>query len=399
MRKLASLQRIVGVRPIEGADRIEAVDVLGWTVVCTKGDFAVGDLAVYFEVDSWLDASDPRYATFEDRFTNWDGKRGMRLKTIKLRKQVSQGLLLKVENFPEIKSRDEGDDVTALIGVVKWEPAEDFGAMGGALGKKTAGAKNFPSFIRKTDQERVQNYLNELRKHGDETFEVTIKLDGSSMTLFHVGKSSPHYSFIIADQEARELRNKSWLGRLAYKVQKFLGRVERPDAFTGVCSRNIQLAPDGDSHFSTFTRENKFLEKMKSHGYNIAVQGELIGPSIQQNYEKVNGLEFYVFDVFDIDAQEYVKPRRARAIAADLGFSYVPVIAESLNLNRWTQQLANVGGRCSDRGVVENILEYAEGPGMNKGVKREGVVFKSNESDFSFKAISNSYLLKKEGKA
>lgn len=389
MRKLASIQRVLNVRPIEGADLIEAVDVLGWTVVTQKSNnLKPGDLVIYFEVDSFLNANEPRFASFEDRFINWDGKRGMRLKTIKLRKQISQGLILPITDFPEVRNAQEGDDVTEILKIEKWEPAEDNSTGNTGLAGRKIGT--FPSFIRKTDQERVQNYINELNKHKDESFEVSIKLDGSSMTLFHVSKTSPHYAAILADQETKQLRRATLIQKLVFKAKKLLRLTKTPDSFVGVCSRNIQLSPEDDSHFSTFARENKMLEKLKSHGFNIAVQGELIGPSIQQNHEKVNGLEFYVFDVFDIDAQEYVKPRRARAIAADLGFNYVPVIAEG------DLVLKHDG---EPRALVEEILKFAEGEGMNKGVKREGLVFKSNESDFSFKAISNSYLLKKEGKA
>lgn len=392
MRKLASIQRVLNVRPIEGADLIEAVDVLGWTVVTQKSNnLKVGDLVIYFEVDSFLNAEDPRFASFEERFINWNGKRGMRLKTIKLRKQISQGLILPIGDFLELPNGlVEGDDVTEILKIEKWEPVEDNSTGNTGLAGRKIGT--FPSFIRKTDQERVQNYINELPKHRDETFEVSIKLDGSSMTVFHVGKSSPHYAEILLDQETKALRREGFFSRVLFKVKKALGLVSTPDSFVGVCSRNIQLAEDDSSHFTTFARENKLLEKLKSHGFNIAVQGELIGPSIQQNHEKVDKLEFYVFDVFDIDAQEYVKPRRARAIAADLGFNYVPVIAEG------DKVLADPVHEGNARQLVEDILKQAEGPGMNKGVKREGLVYKSNESDFSFKAISNSYLLKKEGK-
>lgn len=90
MRKLASVQRVLNVRPIEGADLIEAVDVLGWTVVTQKSNnLKVGDLVIYYEVDAFLNAIDPRYASFEERFSNWEGKRGMRLKTIKKSQKAS----------------------------------------------------------------------------------------------------------------------------------------------------------------------------------------------------------------------------------------------------------------------------------------------------------------------
>lgn len=392
MRKLASIQKVLNVRPIEGADMIETVDVLGWSVVTQKANgFKPGDLVIYFEVDSFLNATDPRFASFEERFINWNGKRGMRLKTIRLRKQISQGLILPIGDFLELPNGlVEGDDVSDILKIEKWEPAEEGSSMGGAMGKKTAGAKQFPGFIRKTDQERVQNYINELGKHSSETFEVTIKLDGSSMTVFHVGRSSPHYAFCVEDMEVRALRNASWFSKLVYKAKKFFGMAEVPLEFTGVCSRNILLNENDTSHFSTTARELGIVEKLTARGLNIAIQGELIGPSIQENYEKVDGLEFYVFDIFDIDAQEYLKPASVRAIATDLGLCTVPVLATNASL--W-----GIAQQTEPREVVDALLKYAEGPGLNKGVKREGVVFKSNETDFSFKAISNSYLLKKEG--
>lgn len=391
MRNLASIQKIIGVRPIPGADMIEAVDVLGWTVVVKKGEFQVGDLCVYYEIDSFLNANDPRYATFEDRFINWDGKRGMRLKTIKLRKQISQGLVLKLDQFPEIKNPKEGDDVTELLNIEKWESLGDRNGNGGGMGAKTAGATAFPSFIRKTDQERVQNYINELPKHKDETFEVTIKLDGSSMTVFRIDNTSPLFDNAVKDIEKRKVRNKSAIGKLIYKFRKWIGLEKTPTYLDGVCSRNIQLDPDGINHFSSFVQAHSILEKLGALGKNIAIQGELIGPSIQENYEKVQDFEYYIYDVFNIDEYKYELPAVSRSIADKLGLKYVPVLFENASLSEY----ADKDNPEDYRKMADNILAFAEGPGMNQGVKREGVVFKSNSTEFSFKAISNSYLLKK----
>lgn len=391
MRKLASIQKILNVRPIDGADRIEVVDVLGWSVVVQKGDFAVGDLCVYFEIDSFIPEAHKCMQTevFEPRMITWNTKRGMRLKTIKLRKQISQGLVLRIDNFEELQAIDplyEGTDVTEILKVEKWEPAEEASGNNGGI-NKTSGAGKFPSFLRKTDQERVQNYLNELEKYKADTFEVTIKLDGSSMTLYHVTDSSPHYAHIVYDIESRVLRKKGFFGKLFYSAKKKLGLVKHPQSFSGVCSRNIELDIEDDNHFSTFARVNGLLRSLKHLGLNIAVQGELIAPTIQENHERVDSFEFYVYDVFDIDAQMYYLPHKARGITAALGFKYVPVLDKAYKLPEG-----------SPREVVDALLQYAEGPGMNEGVKREGIVLKSNQRDFSMKAISNSYLLKKEGK-
>jgi RNA ligase (TIGR02306 family) len=397
LRKLASIQKVLAVRPIEGADKIEVVDVLGWSVVVKKGEFKPGDLCVYLEIDSWLDSSIPAFQAdvFVERYTNWGTKRGMRLKTIKLRKQISQGLVLPISDFAELTGDlSEGYDVTEILNIEKWEPAEETQSNGP---NKVAGGGKFPSFIRKTDQERVQNYVNELPKHADETFEVTIKLDGSSMTIFHVGKGSEHYAHVVEDMETRALAKKSFFGKLLHKAKKVVGLVKTPECITGVCSRNIELPINEGNHFSTYVREHNLLDKLKAAGKNVAVQGELLAPTIQQNHEKVGGFEFHVFDVFDIDKQEYLKPAAAREIVASLGLDYVPVLSEAMSLRAFEHE-ADDGSPAFTRYVVDMILAFAEGPGMNPGVKREGVVFKSNQSDFSFKAISNSYLLKKEGK-
>jgi RNA ligase (TIGR02306 family) len=400
-RKLASVQKVLNVRPIEGADMIEVVDVLGWSVVVKKEDgLKAGDLVLYYEIDSFLNANDPRYASFEERFINWGDKRGMRLKTIKLRKQVSQGLVLKVDQFPELHEQtrsgdyvfigQEGDDVTELLKIEKWESLHEERSNNGGP-NKTAGSKPFPSFIRKTDQERVQNYITELAKHVEETFEVTTKLDGSSMTIFRIERDSPNFAHAWEDVESRLLKRKSKLGRFFYKLLKKIGVKRPPTHLDGVCSRNIQLDIDGDNHFSAFVRRESILERLENLGMNIAVQGELIAPSIQENYEKVKDYEFYVYDIFDIDTQEYILPEERRNLVALLGLDSVPVLEKTANLVQYAKP-----GAGDARGLVDGILEFAEGPGMNPGVKREGVVFKSNKVDFSFKAISNSYLLKKK---
>jgi RNA ligase (TIGR02306 family) len=402
MRKLASVQKVLNVRPIEGADLIETVDVLGWSVVVKKEDnIKTGDLVVYYEIDSFLSETDPRYnvPAFQERFINWGEKRGMRLKTIKLRKQISQGLVLPLSMFPEalhaIRGLSEEDsigfDLTEILKIEKWESLAEQGGNSGGMGSKTAGARAFPSFIRKTDQERVQNYLTELPKHLEETFEVTIKLDGSSMTIFRINKESPHFDYAWEDIETRLLRNKSKLGKLWYLILKKLGLKRPPAYLDGVCSRNIQLDPDGDNHFSKYTKEEALLERLENLDRNIAIQGELIAPSIQENYEKVENFEFYVFDIFDIDKQEYLLPEERRDVCYQLGLEHVPL----LDLNKKLTDFIEPGNG-ELRAMVDQILAFAEGPGKNPGVKREGIVFKSNKQDFSFKAISNSYLLKKK---
>lgn len=394
MRKLASIQKILNIRPIPGADMIEAVDVMGWTVVAQKGIHTVGDLVIYYEVDSWLSATDPRYDSFKERFGNWGDKYGMRLKTIKLRKQISQGLIMSIKQFPEIKNPKEGDDVTELLKIEQWESLSEAKSNGGgAIGVHTKNSKPFPSFIRKTDQERIQNYLHAMPTFLKDTFEVTVKLDGSSMTVFHLTNKSPIFNEVLDEAEARALKNMSFFKRLLFKAKKALGLYVKPEFIQGVCSRNIQLDIDGDNHFSKYVRDNGILESLKLFGQDIAVQGELIGPNIQDNYEKVTENQYYVYDVFDISAQEYLMPAESKEVVSSLSLKYVPVITQRLDI----KMLPGLTVSETDPRVISDaILKFAEGEGMNKGVKREGLVFKSNTGPHSFKAISNSYLLHKE---
>lgn len=381
-RALAHIERIIGLFPIEGADQIEAAQVLGWYVVVKKGDFKVNDLCVFFEIDSFLNGSDPRYKSFEERFTNWNGKRGMRLKTIKLRGQISQGLVLKLEDFTELKGKVEGDDVTEILKIEKWMPAEEIHANTGGTGSKMAGS--FPAFIPKTDQTRVQSLQSVIDRYLDEEFEVSIKLDGSSMTVFNVPVRSKYW------RQASDLfkkKSKSIFGRIKDFFQDlFSDKGQYP--ITGICSRNVLMKKDDDSHF---TQNGYDVEtKLRGLGCPYAVQGELISPTIQGNHEKVSDFDYRIFDIFNIESQEYLTPDEVWKVTETLGINHVPVLHRSIKLSEF------VGGETDKSKIVAKILELAEGPGMNPGVKREGLVFKHVKSNFSFKAISNSYLLKKE---
>ena len=331
-RKLATIRRIAEIKDIDGADAIEAVRVDGWWVVAKKGEYQVGQLAVYLEVDSWVPTSIASFLTKAGHEPKeFEGVKGERLRTVKLRGQLSQGLLLPISILPTTTVIEVGNDVTDTLGIVKWERPISPQLYGQAKG-------SFPSFLRKTDQERVQNIGRTLESYIDQTFEVTIKLDGSSCTIF------------VKDEE------------------------------DGVCSRNLELKQNEDNAFWRIALEYDIHKKIRAYGKNLAVQGELIAPNIQSNYEKVNKPEFYVFDVFDIDRQEYMLPKERQEFCKLLDIPHVPIVDKSLAM------IDN----------VDKLLDMAEGDGMNKGVKREGLVFKHNNSEFSFKAISNSYLLKEK---
>jgi len=339
MRKLATIRKIDALRPIPDADAIECAVVGGWTAVVKKGEFAAGDLAVYCEIDSWIPHALAPFLSKGKEPRMFDGIAGERLRTMKLRGQLSQGLLLPLSTLTMVESElFEGLDVSFPLGIVKYEapiPAQLAGEVKGM----------FPGWIQKTDQERVQNLKEELDYwlREQHVWEVTEKLDGSSMTVY--------------------LR----------------------DGEFGVCSRNLELKPSETNSLWKVAVRNDLELKLRRANRNLALQGELIGEGIQGNPYKQKGQEFFLFDIYDIDTNKYFTPAERRAFVEDHDIKHVPVLA-------FGAELADTLGVNS----IDGILRFAEGKSVMGmvGCEREGVVFKSKAMQCSFKAISNKFLLK-----
>lgn len=349
MRKLVTIRKVYGIEDIPDADLIEAVKIDGWRVVCKKGEFQVGDVGIYFEVDSHINTDDYLQFSFLNPIAkkSFDGKFRARIKSRKLRGVVSQGLFLPLSLFPDINFSDMEKDYSEELGVVKYEPPVPATLQGLAKG-------SFPSFLQKSDETRCQNIPWVLDNHVDAphdlTYEVSLKLNGSSMTVFHNSNT---------------------------------------DDIVGVCSRNLQLKLEQEGNtFIDVAKRLHIMEKLTEYynktGRNIAVQGELIGEGIQKNFEKIVSQDFYIYTVFDIDNQIKLLPEDRRKLVSELGLKHVPVYEKDFNLKDHFQN-------------IDEMAAYADGPSMNTNV-REGVVFKANQyikgEHFSFKAISNRYLLK-----
>ena len=399
-RKLASVRRIKELRPIKGADLIELVIVDGWQCVTKKGEFAVGDLGIYFEIDSFLPL-EPEFEFLEKSCKKKMGNEiGLRLRTIKLRGELSQGLMLPyktVERFfienDNGQTFELGADVTETLGVKKYDPPIPAQLSGEVKG-------NFPSFIKKTDQERIQNlfdkYSREFSDNNDEIikelesknsngeydksintlkenrtlnvikdleFEETLKLDGTSCTYY------------IANVE-----------KMNIKVTEDMEVID--NVYFGHCSRNLE-SKESDSTPWKIARELKIKEEMhKFHsktGKNIAFQGELMGPKIQGNRENLQKPAFYLFEIWNIDEQRYFTPEERNDILKSFtNIEQVPVLSEKIKPFQKFK-------------TIEEILEYAKGPSLYHKI-REGIVFKSttlvNGVTISFKAINNDFLLK-----
>jgi len=347
IRKLATIRKIEEVKPIPEADKICAYRVDNWWVVDSINKYQVNDLVIYCEVDSWIPHELAPFLSKGQEPREYNGVKGERLKTVKLRGQVSQGLLLPSTILDELglwplAGNPVGHNLTNQLNIQKWEPPIPSQLQGTMRG-------NFPHFIPKTDQERCQNLRKDIfDTHKDDVYEVTTKLDGSSMTVY------------VKDGEVH------------------------------VCSRNIDLIEtEGNTFWNTAREQNiidTLLELSSEKGEEYAIQGELIGEGIQGNPEKLTGHKFYLFDIYSITVGRYLKADERYSILDKLNMNgasieHVPIIDQHVFLT-------------TEYETIDDLLNFAEGPSLNPQTKREGLVFKSWDSDFSFKAISNSYLLK-----
>jgi hypothetical protein len=358
-RKLASIRKVSSIQPIEGADAIEIAVVDGWKVVTKKGEYVPGSLCIYCEIDSFLPIKEEFEFLRKSSYKKMGDQEGFRLRTIKLRGQVSQGLLLPLTTFQSFGYRlspnllnenyaiepdrvvispsdmielSEGSDVTEVLGIVKYEPP-----IPAELSGKVKG--NFPSFLRKTDEERVQNITKEYGEYcyqSKHQFYVTEKLDGSSSTFY-------------------------------FNNGEF-----------GVCSRNLELLETEGNTFWKVARELDLENKLRNYGINVSLQGELIGEGVQGNPYKLKGQTVKFFNAFDIDKQERMSLGGFLKIMDDLDLDFVPFLDMNFLLPR----------------SIDGMLEYAEGKSkLNYETEREGVVVRSMDTKISFKAISNKFLL------
>jgi len=342
MRTLATIQRISDIQPFPNADEIEVASVLGWKVVAKKGEFKVGDFCVYVEIDSIL----PEKPEFE-----FLRPRKFRIKTMKMRGQISQGICFSLTILPldenhhvQLSLIVEGADVTELLCIVKYEPI---------IPAELSGIVkcSFPSFIPKTDETRIQVLQDVLDFYAGQKFYTTEKIDGTSVTYY------------IKDGEF------------------------------GVCSRNIELKESEGNSFWKFARSIDLENKLKSFNMNIAFQGELIGEGIQGNHLGIKGQIVKFFNAFDIDKYTYFSYVEMRDIFIQAKVDIVPRLVEYeyiLTSN------------------IDELIKYATRKSLiNSDIWAEGVVFRplvetinqsfSDRLDggrVSFKVVNPEYLLK-----
>jgi RNA ligase (TIGR02306 family) len=372
-RKLLRVVQIDDVVEHSNADSLEIALVGGWQVCVKKGEFAKSDLAVYAEVDAMLPVTALPFV-FLAGSSNYtvEEKQYARVKTIKLRKELSQGILFKLSDC-SLKTVALDADLSDCFGVIKYEaPAErNSGSSFGSMKKSNP----FPSFIHKTDQERVQNLsrlYNEAVATGEE-FEISFKLDGSSFTAYikdgKVGVCSRNIEL--------QLEKEDW--GIIKQVKTYFSEVKKHGFKYAKWKTGID--PEANSFTSLFKVEN-ISQALKVGrdllGVDFAIQGEMVGPSIQGNFEGVDKNKLFIYSVFDITNGKYLLPDAARAVIGYIGLQHVPLVSTRAKLPE----------------EMKDVILAADGPSSLGGKYREGLVFKSLDRAFTFKVISNKYLLK-----
>lgn len=357
-RALAHIEEIGSIQPIEGYDRVELATVLGWQVIVQKGEYEVGDRTVYVEIDSIL----PEKEQFE-----FLRKRKFRIKTIKMCGVVSQGICFKPELVLENANKyNVGDDVTDIIGITKYEPNPDSQpverkqtryypkfltrfAWFRKLVYNGRESRGFPHFIFKTDETRIQNFPAVLGM--SIPFVVREKVDGQSAT---------------------------------YALERKKGKYPwSKDTFDfSVSSRNLRRWKEDDSTYWFIARkydiENVLEWLIGKEDKFIAIQGEIIAPDVQGNKYHVTEPDFYAFNL--IYPSGRVKCQRAESMLERLGIKWCPMVNEAI----WLPE------------KMSEILEYADGESKLYPTLREGLVFRNYETNISFKAVSNKFLLKND---
>ncbi len=338
-RELASIQKILNITGIDGADKIELAHILGWQCVVKKGEFKTGDLCVYCEVDSVLPEGNPHFEFLRERcFRDNGAQKGFRIKTIRLRKQISQGIAFPLSILAPGEYKD-GDPVTKILGVVKWDPPVPAALAGEVLGE-------FPSFIPKTDELRIQSAPETLDELKGKKVYISEKVDGTSATIY----------FNSGD--------------------------------FGVCSRNLELKETENNAYWKVAKRLDVANKLKTFGKNIAIQGELAGPGVQKNLLRLQDLEIFVFNIFFLDERRYCGFSELKELADKFGLKTVPVLSKDIEFSF----------------TLDQLLEMAKGKYAGTSNDREGIVIRTMtethseamKGRMSFKVLNNDFLAKEE---
>jgi hypothetical protein len=381
-RALAHIEEIAWIKPIDGADNIELIGVLGWVLIAKIDEFKVGDKAVFVEIDSKCPADDERFAFLE--------KKHYKVKTMKLGKFkcFSQGLALPLTLFPELSDRKLGDDVTKELRITysseedrkrksnKVDPNAKYKAMAARhkeffskpiirkimrydigrkllflfFGKKKDNPKQFPSWIVKTDENRIENcpfYLE-----SNEEWVQTEKIDGTSCTyaVDRMKRGKNKFEFVVCSRNVRQ------------------------------ADRDQECYHDSNIYWELadkYNIEKILIDYAIANNYDrVVLQGEGTG-SVQGNPYKLKKNRLFVFNLVVEGVRKGT--REMAKFCDDNNLEHVPIINEHY--------------KTPD--TMEEIKLQADGFSIiNPKVKREGFVYRSLDGQQSFKNVSREYLLK-----
>ena len=380
-RALAYTTRVGEINKIEGADNIELISVLGWKVIAKIGEFHEGDLCVYFEIDSKLP---------EKEWSEFMRSKHFKVKTMKLGKfnVISQGLALPIGVFGVEIPNEENVDVTELLGVTysveednarkngdpnakyrsmaarrpnifkkpwaRWMMKREWGRkmMFFFFGKKKDNPRGFPTFVSKTDEERVEN--QPWRIGDGKTYLCTEKLDGTSCTYVLERKGKNKFEFYVCSRNVRQADEKQ------------------------ECYHDHNIYWDLAFKYDVEKHLREYLELHKTYKW-VCIQGEGVG-SAQGNPLKLNEDDLYIFN---FKTSEYGRHSSfdGRDTVEGWGMKWVPILGEV--------QMPD---------TMEELKALATGKSVvNPNVMREGLVYRSLDGSDSFKNVSREYLLKHNG--
>ncbi|KAK8120883.1 hypothetical protein PG999_005003 [Apiospora kogelbergensis] len=367
-RKLVSVRTIADIKPIKGNRHLEVAKIDGWNVVVVKGDYTIGQFVVYFEVDSFLPNTEDRFWEYcqPHKVQEYNGQSGYVVKTSMKHGTISQGVIFPLSTFPEIEKARIGleNQLGGSELTVEALQQMDFAS---ALGVKKYDSVYFdaagyygqpPIFFPQPGCERAQNVTSLFQEFSDTTFQITEKLDGLPMTIYHVRKDSGWYHALPRNRDSG---------------------TERPEY--GVCGREHDYIQHEKSVFWIAAKNQNVIKKLRRLGRNLAVQGELCGSSIMANSMGFAEGEhrFYVFGIYDIDRAAWMNANKAFGLCKELNLTHAPVLGR--------MKLSNFASS------IDELLEKAEGKGV-LGQNREGLIFRTPNNSWGFKVIANSWLLK-----
>lgn len=342
MRKLASIKTILDIRPIEGADRICTYYVGGWSVVDSIGKYKVNDPVIIVEIDSWVPNHIAPFLTKEGKEPKeYKGIKGEKIRSIKLRGQISQGLLLPLSVLPNQSGFNVGDDVTKLLNIEKYDPPIPAEIVG--------DARSFNWPIEKTDETRIQcdDEYKFIENLTGKPYYISLKLDGTSSTFLIDPKDEEYH----------------------------------------VCGRNFSYKAKESHSFWQISERYEIERKLRSFNKldrYLALQGEIVGPGIQKNPLGLKLVDLYIFNVVNVKNNTKLPFQDSKEIVESLGLKFVPVVEWGENFSYNSESLLEKA-----KGKYAEHFETA-----NPKQDREGIVVRSWCGKISFKVINNDFLLK-----